>query len=201
MDLFPPSSQDNLLPYDGVVNDYGDLIPQTDADTIFLRLLNEVPWQQDEVVMFGKRILTERQVAWYGDKGFSYAYSGTTKHAIPWTDLLLYLKQQVEESCGESFNSCLLNLYAHGQQGMGWHSDDEQTLLKDAAIASLSLGAERRFCFKHKRTGDRVETALKHGSLLVMRGSTQRHWLHNVPKSARVKDPRINLTFRQFLTN
>lgn len=201
MDLFPASPQDNLLPYDGVVNDHGQFLSQAEADEVFQRLLHEVPWQNDEVVIFGKRIVTDRQVAWYGDNGFSYTYSGTTKQALPWNELLLQLKQQVEQVSGASYNSCLLNLYAHGQQGMGWHSDNEKTLVKKAAIASVSFGAERRFCFKHKRTDARAEVVLTHGSLLVMKGATQEHWLHSVPKSAKATSPRINLTFRKFRTN
>ena len=196
MDLFPPDPQDNLLPCDGLVNYHGRLLPRTAADHYFAALLNAVPWQHDEAIIFGKHIVTARKVAWYGDADFAYAYSGITRHALPWNPELTQLKTLVEEHCGTSFNSCLLNLYADGSEGMGWHSDDEKTLAHHAAIASVSFGAERRFCFKHKRISQTAEIVLEHGSLLVMKGETQTHWLHSIPKAKPILAPRINLTFR-----
>jgi len=118
---------------------------------------------------------------------------------LPWNEHLLNLKAIIEERCHTRFNSCLLNLYDHGDQGMSWHSDDEKSLAMHAAIASVSFGAERRFCFKHKRTAQTAEIVLEHGSLLVMRDKTQTHWLHSIPKSKRITEPRINLTFRTFV--
>lgn len=195
MDLFECDSGLNLLPYDGVVNYYGPIFGEAEAASTLNVMMRVVPWQHDEVVMFGKRVVTARKVAWYGDG--DYTYSGTVKKAVPWSQGLLMLKEKVEELSGESFNSCLMNLYHHGGEGMGWHSDDEKELEKDAAIASVSFGAERKFCLKHKQTHEQVSLMLENGSLLMMKGTVQTHWLHALPKMAKVKEPRINLTFRK----
>ncbi len=196
MELFPPDPSANLLPCDGTVNYHGRIFSMGDANNYSAALLNEVSWQHDEVIIFGKHIITARQVAWYGDSRLSYTYSGITRQALPWNETLMRLKAIVEQHCGTTFNSCLLNLYEHGDQGMAWHSDDEKSLAQHAAIASLSFGAERRFCFKHKRSSQTAEIVLEHGSLLVMKDTTQIHWLHSIPKSKRIAEPRINLTFR-----
>lgn len=197
MELFPPDSSANLLPRDGTVHYHGLVLSLAEAARHFASLLDGVPWKSDEVVIFGKRIVTARKVAWYGDAGCDYSYSGTTKQALPWTKDLLELKAMAERRSGETFNSCLLNLYHNGDEGMGWHSDDEREIVRDSAIASLSFGAERRFVFRHKETQEKVELTLENGSLLVMKGETQRHWQHQLPKAAKVKTPRINLTFRR----
>ena len=125
-----------------------------------------------------------------------YTYSNTTKRALAWTKELSELKQIAEEYAGIKFNSCLLNLYHNGNEGMGWHSDDEESLGKKNTIASLSFGAERKFSFKHKQTEQIVSLVLEHGSLLIMNGATQTNWLHSLPKSKNITQPRINLTFR-----
>lgn len=195
MDLFS-NENTNLLPHDGIVLYYGKLLPKTKADDFLHRLLNDIEWKNDEAVIFGKRIITKRKVAWYGDRDFSYTYSNTTKKALPWTDTLLALKRLVEERTGETYNSCLLNLYHTGEEGMAWHSDAEKDLKKDGAIGSLSFGAERKFSFKHKTSGDTVSLMLEHGSLLVMKDTTQTHWLHRLPPTRRTRSPRVNLTFR-----
>lgn len=186
----------NLLPYDGTVHYYGRLLGQEKADFYLEKLLETIEWKQDEAVIFGKHILTKRKVAWYGEKAFEYTYSNTTKRALPWTEELIRLKALAEQETGETFNSCLLNLYHSGDEGMAWHSDGETDLKKDGAIASLSFGAERKFAFKHKWTGEKVELILEHGSLLVMKDTTQTHWLHRLPPSKRITAPRVNLTFR-----
>lgn len=186
----------NLLPYDGTVQFYGEILTPLDADRYYEDLLESIAWQHDEAMIFGRHITTKRQVAWYGDQAFSYTYSKITKQALPWTASLLALKALVESYTGEVFNSCLLNLYHDGNEGMAWHSDGEVDLKPNGAIASLSLGAERRFLFKHKQSGAVVETILPHGSLLVMKDETQTHWLHRLPPMARIKTPRVNLTFR-----
>ena len=147
-------------------------------------------------MIFGKRIVTARKVAWYGDSDFSYTYSGTTKQALVWTDELAALKSIVEKLTATRFNSCLLNLYHDGNEGMAWHSDDEKSLGRDSTIASVSLGAEREFRFKHKRTDEKISVLLESGSLLVMKGTTQTHWLHSIPEVEENQIPRINLTFR-----
>lgn len=196
MELFGPNPSDNLLPCDGVVNYFGPILGPAESRRFLGALLGSVPWAQDEVVIFGKRIVTTRKVAWYADDGLSYAYSGTIKQAQAWTPELLELKALVERQSGERFNSCLLNLYHHGGDGMGWHSDDERSLARNGAIASVSLGAERKFSFKHKNSKETVSLNLEDGSLLVMKGQTQTHWVHSLPKTKRVTDERINLTFR-----
>ena len=135
-------------------------------------------------------------MAWYGDQAFEYTYSNINKYALPWTKELLELKVFVESLTGELFNSCLLNLYHTGEEGMAWHSDDETVLKRDGAIASLSFGAERRFAFKHKHSKEKIELYLEHGSLLVMKDTTQSYWLHRLPPTKKVTTPRVNLTFR-----
>ncbi len=198
MELFDdiPDKRENLLPYDGTVLYYGKLMPQEQADRYFEALLHHIEWRNDEAVIFGRRIFTKRKVAWYGEQPFEYTYSNTTKTALPWTTELKQLKQLAEKETGETFNSCLLNLYHSGEEGMAWHSDGEKDLKKNGAIASLSFGAERRFAFKHKQNGKKVELVLQHGSLLVMKDTTQTYWLHRLPPTKKVAGVRINLTFR-----
>jgi len=197
MDLFSDNNgPQNILPYDGEALYYGHMLTETLATQYFNILLNDIPWQHDEAVIYGKRIVTKRKVAWYGDDAYDYTYSRTTKTALPWTPALLELKELVEKTCDTTFNSCLLNLYHDGDEGMAWHSDDEKALGKNTAIGSLSLGAVRKFSFKHKQTSEKKEIILDNGSLLVMQGTTQTHWLHRLPKSTKIKHPRINLTFR-----
>lgn len=193
-DIVDPSN--NLLPKDGVVNYHGKLLSDLDADAYLEILLNEIDWRHDEAVIYGKRITTKRKVAWYGDQPFEYTYSNTTKRALPWTGKLLELKEQIQHQSGERFNSCLLNLYHNGNEGMAWHSDAEKDLKKNGAIGSLSLGAERKFAFKHRATKETVSLFLQHGSLLVMKGTTQSHWLHRLPPTKTVDGLRVNLTFR-----
>lgn len=198
MDLFTTTSAENtnLLPKDGTVIYYGPILYLQDATEYLKILLETIEWKNDEAVLFGKRIITKRKVAWYGDTTFSYTYSKTTKEALVWTPELLQLKKIIEDKTGETYNSCLLNLYHSGEEGMGWHSDGEKELKKNGAIASISLGAERKFAFKHKTTKDTVSQILAHGSLLVMKDETQSHWLHRLPPTTRVSTPRVNLTFR-----
>lgn len=189
----------NWLPKNGTVNYYGKLFPVTEADYYLDKLLHTIEWRNDEAIIFGKKIITKRKVAWYGDKAFEYTYSNTTKYALPWTKELLALKNKIEQETGEKFNSCLLNLYHTGEEGMAWHSDGEPDLKKDGAIGSLSFGAERKFAFKHKKTAEKVELILENGSLLVMKGVTQTHWLHRLPPTKRITKPRVNLTFRTII--
>jgi len=196
MDLFRPDPAANLLPCDGIVSYHGPILGEDETRNYYDSLMSTVPWKHDEVVMFGKPVVTSRKVAWYGDPGMSYTYSGTTKQPLPWTRELRELKAIAEQRTGATFNSCLLNLYHDGREGMGWHSDDEKSLVTHSSIASLSFGAERKFSFRHKRTKETVSVLLENGSLLVMAGETQIHWHHQLPKSAKVAAPRINLTFR-----
>jgi alkylated DNA repair dioxygenase AlkB len=196
MDLFGNDPTGNLLPCDGTVNYFGQVLTSADTRLFYETLLGDIPWKNDEAVIFGKRIVTARKVAWYGDSNFSYTYSGTTKQALVWTDELATLKSIVEKLTATRFNSCLLNLYHDGSEGMAWHSDDEKSLARNSTIASVSLGAEREFRLKHKRLNEKVSVLLESGSLLVMRDATQTHWLHSIPKTKKIKTPRINLTFR-----
>lgn len=190
------NSEKNLLPQDGTVNYYGKVFTPEESDFYLKYLLNEIPWKSDEAVIFGKLIETKRKVAWFGDEEFEYTYSGRTKRAELWTADLLHLKKRTEEFTGETYNSCLLNLYHDGSEGMAYHSDGEKDLKKNGAIASLTFGAERKFSFKHKTTKEKVELNLEHGSLLVMKGETQTYWLHRLPPTKKVLHPRVNLTFR-----
>jgi alkylated DNA repair dioxygenase AlkB len=198
MDLFESivGSPGNLLPKDGDVKYYDTIMSVSEANKYLDNLLNKVEWKNDEVINFGKRIVTKRKIAWYGDKPFKYTYSNTTKQALPWINELQELKKLVEKKLGETFNSCLLNLYHNGSEGMTWHSDAEKDLKINAPIASLSFGAERKFSFKHKKTEETVSLVLQHGSLLVMEGETQSHWLHSLPTTKKTHLPRVNLTFR-----
>ena len=196
LDLFNNQTNSNLLPYDGIVNYYGKIMPAPKAADYLDSLLDTIAWKNDEAVIYGKLIITKRKVAWYGDRDFEYTYSNTTKRALPWTKELLELKQLAEQLSGEQYNSCLLNLYHNGTEGMAWHSDAETDLKRNGAIGSMSFGAERKFMFKHKQNKQTVSVILEHGSLLVMKDTTQTHWLHRLPPTKLVSKPRVNLTFR-----
>ncbi len=199
MNLFEFEPALNLLPCDGELNYFGSIMSHEEQQYYFSRLLETIEWKNDEAIIYGKHITTKRKVAWYGDENYNYTYSNTTKQASLWTNDLLALKTRVEALTQTSYNSCLLNLYHSGEEGMSWHSDDEKALAKDTSIASLSFGAERKFSLKHKTTKHTVSLKLESGSLLVMKGATQSHWLHSLPKMKNVVVPRINLTFRIIL--
>jgi alkylated DNA repair dioxygenase AlkB len=198
VDLFQSPST-NLLPHDGIATYHGRILTDVAAWNYYDTLKSTLPWKHDELVIFGKHIVTAREVAWFGDPGLDYTYSGSTKRPLPWTGELRELRSLAEKHTGLSFNSCLLNLYHDGSEGMGWHSDDEKTIARNSGIASISLGAERRFAFRHKQTKETVSLLLEHGSLLLMAGSTQAHWHHRLPPAKKVSTPRINLTFRMML--
>lgn len=203
LDLFSDFNRQplTLLNKDGEVNYYEEVIELEQANWYLHHLLKNIVWKNDEVNIFGKRIITKRKVAWYADKPFKYTYSNTSKYALQWTEELLELKAIVEKKSGESFNSCLLNLYHDGSEGVAWHSDDEKELKKNAAIGSLSFGAERKFSFKHKKSNEKISMLLHHGSLLVMKDETQTNWVHRLPPTKRVSQPRVNLTFRTINDN
>lgn len=202
MNLFHQSPiPQNLLPHDGTVLYYGKIFNHQKSSEFLQYLLNEIPWKNDEAYIFGKHIITKRKVAWYGDENFSYTYSGATKQALSWTPELLELKKIAEEKTEATYNSCLLNLYHDGSEGMAYHSDDEKSLGRHSAIASMSFGAERKFLFRHKKTKERVDVFLEAGSLLVMKGETQINWLHRLPPTKKVHKPRVNLTFRLMVTD
>jgi alkylated DNA repair dioxygenase AlkB len=190
----------------------GERLPLEDADVRFWpaafgiaeaselldRLLTEIDWQQEQVLIFGQRRPVPRLVAWHGDPGANYMYSGTPHQPLPWTPALALIRERVLGLTGCTFNSVLLNLYRDGRDGMGWHSDDEPELGRDPVIASVSFGAPRRFCLRHRRRKDqRLDVSLGNGSLLLMAGATQHHWVHAVPKTAIPVGQRVNLTFRR----
>jgi len=201
-DLFAPAPMDNLLPYDGKVNDLGVIID--DATALYSFLLNELPWQPDIVTLFGKTHVTTRQIVWMGDTDADYQYSGHVRQTVPWSDIVFHVKQNIEQALAEigviaHFNTCLLNYYPSGADGMGYHADDEKELGHQPVIASLSLGATRKFVFKHKKTQDKVELHLESGQLVVMHGDTQTCWKHTITKTKTVNAGRISLTFRRML--
>jgi alkylated DNA repair dioxygenase AlkB len=166
------------------------------ADALFSALRAAIDWQQEHVVIFGQQRLVPRLVAWHGDAEARYTYSGTAHEPQAWTPELLELRAVAEALTGQRYDSVLLNLYRDGRDGMGWHADDEPELGQDPAIASISLGATRRFRLRHRRSRHVTELELGHGSLLSMAGPTQHHYVHSVPKTARSVGERINLTFR-----
>ena len=171
-------------------------------DTILQQLISEVPWRQHRILVWGKVHLQPRLVAWYGDPDTEYTYSGITLEPLPWTDLLLDIRKRVETVTGASFNSVLLNFYRDNRDSMGFHSDDEPELGERPVIASLSFGEERTFVLKHKvnKLAKPVRLRLESGSLLLMKGETQRYWKHGIAKEMRSCGPRINLTFRSIVS-
>ena len=203
-DLFAPTPTDNLLPYEGKVNDLGIVIDYPSA--LYYALLTTLPWQSDIVTLFGKTHVTTRQIVWMGDSDASYQYSGHTRQAITWTGSVFHVKHHVEQQLLKigihaNFNSCLLNYYPSGDEGMGYHADDEKELGHQPIIASLSLGATRKFVFKHKKAQDKIELYLESGQLIVMHGATQNFWKHSITKTKAVSEGRISLTFRQMALN
>lgn len=191
-----PQVEVNLLPKDGNVTYISNVFNSNSCSTLFASLREALDWQQDQLFMFGKLITTKREVAWVGDAGCSYTYSGVKKFPQAWTPDLLNIKHTVEELAHCQFNSCLLNLYHDGDQGMGWHSDDEVELEQSAPIASVSFGGERKFSFKHKLEKLGASVVLENGSVLLMHAPTQHFWQHSLTKTKRIVPPRINLTFR-----
>lgn len=200
-DLFHTSEDHplTLISTDGFCRYYGPVLSPTRSGLYFEHLLAHTPWKNDEVIVFGKRYVTARKTAWYGDSGAAYIYAGIKHTPLKWTHNLLELKAMVENLTNTTFNSCLLNLYHDGSEGMGWHRDNEKEIVTNSTIASLSFGAERTFKLKHIATKHTKELILQNGSLLTMEGSLQQNWLHSLPKSLKVKQARINLTFRQVI--
>jgi alkylated DNA repair dioxygenase AlkB len=190
-ELAPPS---NLLPHDGIVRLHEVALPEAEAGRLFDALMTATPWRREVATVMGRRLPIPRLTAWYGEAG--YVYSGIRMTPAPWSPPLLEVKAVAERCAGEAFNSVLLNLYRDGRDSVSWHADNEPGLGQNPVIASVSLGAPRRFQMKHRGSNDRIALDLPHGSCLVMAGATQHHWLHQVPKTARPVGPRINLTFR-----
>jgi alkylated DNA repair dioxygenase AlkB len=193
-----PSNE--LMPDGEIIVDQ-NFFGELESDQLFNELRASLHWRQDKIKMFGKEVNIPRLTAWYGDQGKSYTYSGITMNPDGWTQTLLLIKARVEKVVGLKFNSVLVNLYRNGKDYVSWHSDDEKELGKNPTIASVSLGATRRFLLRHKsnKALDTIEITLSHGSLLIMKGTTQHFWKHQIPKSSRVLTERINLTFRTII--
>ena len=192
----------SLVKADNLYVEYIENFFDFDQSQLYMKhLTNDIKWKREKIRMWGREIVTKKRIAWYADEGKSYTYSGSTFHPDQWNELLLEIKKHVEQYIKFQFNSVLLNEYPNGKVGMGWHSDDERELGIDPIIASLSFGANRDFIFKHKtdKSVDNIKIHLKSGSLLLMLGSTQHHWKHSLPKRLKVREPRINLTFRKIL--
>lgn len=197
--LFPIEKNINLLPKDGILRYDHTFLESQKALAFIPKLLKEVNFKNDESVIFGKHYVMNRLTGWVGDDSFFYGYSQIKRQANPWTKNLLKLRFFVEESTGHQYNSCLLNYYPTGEDGMGWHADNEKELGVNPVIASLSLGAERKFSFKHIGTKEKVDLKLSNGSLLLMSGVIQHYWKHTLPKTKKIKSPRMNLTFRNII--
>ncbi len=191
------SQQTVVIDTDGEVIFYPNVFSIQESDRLFSDLSSSIKWRHDTIHMYGKKIPLPRLTAWYGDEGKSYIYSGIEHHPEPWTPILRLIKLKAEEISEVTFNSVLLNLYRHGQDSVSWHSDDEPELGENPIIASISLGGTRRFSLRHKTSPDyKIDLDLPKGSLLLMKGETQHFWKHQIAKTAKFVEPRINLTFR-----
>lgn len=188
-----------ILDRDGRVDYFPAFFNESESTLIFNQLFQSLDWQSDQIMMFGKLITTKRKVAWVGDPDCSYTYSGIKKNPQAWTTDLLQIKHKIEQLSGCPFNSCLLNLYHSGDEGMGWHSDDEKELDSKAPIASISFGANRKFSFRHKLDKTKISLTLENGSVLMMHAPTQEYWSHSLLMTKVATLPRINLTFRSIM--
>jgi len=209
MDLFSQSQNANGLVgsetgavqeiplVDGELTLHTNGFSNQEADDYFIQLQESLAWTQEKISMYGKTHNVPRLSAWYGDDSVPYTYSGITAYGLPWTESLQAIKARVEQLASAHFNSVLANLYRDGSDSVSWHADDESELGPAPVIASVSLGQERTFQLKHKFDKTlKTNVLLPHGSILIMRGATQQHWLHQIAKSRRAMSPRINLTFR-----
>ena len=188
-----------IINFEGEAIYYGPIFSLEQSSLFFDDLLNNIEWKNEEIIMFGKEIISKRKVAFYADDGVDYTYSNKTKKGLSWTEPLLKIKSVVENYTHVNYNGCLLNLYHDGNEAMGWHSDNEKEIKPNSSIASVSIGIERKFSFKNKLSKETITVQLENGSLLEMKGTIQKNWLHALPKSKKITQPRINLTFRQFL--
>ena len=196
LNIFHTTPQ-NILPFDGEVFLHPNFYQEDGVYDLFEALKHTILWKQDKMKIYGHSVSFPRLTSWYADGDKTYTYSGVVNTPIPFTPLLLQIKQAAEAQCGKQFNSALLNFYRNGEDSMGWHSDDEKELSGNPVIASASFGATRIFQFKHKQQKTvKLSIALNNGSLLIMQGQTQHYWLHQVPKTAKDPGPRINITFR-----
>ena len=185
-----------IVDVDGRAELFHDFFGTVDADNHLAALHDEVNWEQAELIVFGRKVTEPRMSVWYADNGMDYVYSNTARTAHAFTPALATLRAEVEARTGARFNSALVNLYRDGSDRLGWHADNEECNGPEPTIASLSFGAERHFDLRHRASGETHRVTLPHGSLLMMSGALQRHWVHQVPVMKKVRAPRINVTFR-----
>jgi alkylated DNA repair dioxygenase AlkB len=199
MTLFADDHPRDILPFDGTARYIPSFIDALEADRHLLGIVEETPWEQRPIILFGREVLQPRLACWYGDH--AYSYSGIRLEPRAWTDRLRKLRDRCSVESAVEFNSCLVNLYRDGRDSMGWHADDERELGSEPVIASVSLGDTRVFRMRHKESKTVVEIPLEHGSLLVMGGLMQKCWVHEIPKTKKHVGQRINLTFRTIITD
>lgn len=200
MDLFSNLEGSNILPEKGEVTYYPEFFNPSLSDIFLQRLKQEIDWKQEPIWMFGRQVMQPRLTALYGNPEVTYGYSGIQMQALPWNEVLLEIKNEIEKVSQAQFTHVLMNYYRNGQDSMGWHRDNEPELGLNPIIGSVSFGTPRNFQFRlyHDKTVKR-EIHLGHGSFLLMAGETQHYWEHQIPKSKKVHGPRINLTFRRIL--
>ena len=186
-----------LLNHDGELYLTAKFIARSEAELLYQQLRSDLQWRQEEILVYGRPVRVPRLVAWYGDPDAVYTYSGVAHAPLPWLTPLLEVKQRIEEAVPHCFNSVLANFYRDGNDSVGWHADKEHELGRNPFIASVSLGEERAFRIRHNKTGQTLDFVLPHGSLLCMGGAFQSHWRHCLPKTRKVKQGRINLTYRR----
>jgi alkylated DNA repair dioxygenase AlkB len=190
---------ENFAPFDGELYLIKQFYRLPESDHLFAALETGLIWEEEAIFIFGKWVKVPRLMCWYGDLDAYYRYSGVNHQPIFWNEALQPVREKVEQQCGSAFNSVLALLYRDGKDSMGCHADDEKELGVNPVIASLSLGDERLFKLHHKKSKETLDITLGHGDLLVMAGTLQHHWMHSVPKTKKLKTPRINLTFRKIL--
>lgn len=199
MTLFPTDKIIFDLP-DAEIEYYPNFFSEAEASQMFQQLLKEIPWQQDDITIFGKKYKQPRLTSFFGNEGKPYSYSNITMEPHNWSELLLKIKSKVEQTTGKTYSSVLLNLYRDGKDSNGWHADNEKELGQNPAIASVSFGEKRTFQLKHNSLKEAKQNiVLENGSLLLMKGPTQHYWKHQIPKTSKPINPRINLTFRTIL--
>ena len=199
LDLFPKEKIILPLP-DAVFKFYPNFFNKEEADMLFDKLMNETPWQQDDITIFGKKIAQPRLTCLFGNEGKPYSYSGLTMHPHAWNPTMMFIKEKVDKISGQNFTTVLANLYRNEKDSNGWHADNEKELGRNPIIASVSFGEERKFQLKHISDNNvKLSLNLNHGSLLVMKEGSQIHYKHQIPKAAQPKNARINLTFRTIL--
>jgi len=189
----------NILPFDGELYLIERFYPKNEANQLFDLLLESLIWQQEKIFLYGRWVTVPRLMCWYGNENAEYRYSGVNHQPHPWTDVLLTIKQKIEDFYPCRFNSVMANLYRNGADSMGCHADDEKELGVNPVIASLSLGEQRLLKFRHQKSKRVLDVILNHGDLLLMAGEIQHHWQHELPKTKKLKTERINLTFRKVM--